>query len=211
MGKTAAKGKTNTDKKAEDAEVEDEDELEPDDVETDDESEEDDQEEGKEEPKPQTKSDYYWKRQNDKLKKENADLKAAQAKTDKELAAERKKLESRAEVEKYDSVLEKLEEAGLPTKARKLIDLSWSDERIDEAIEGMKELADSKAKTTDRRKSEDDDAEDDDEEEEPTRQPKRRTRQPGEDRPDRRDGKKLRDLSSITDPTKRLNEAAKDI
>lgn len=209
MGKNATKGKTDTDKKTEDAEIDEDDELETDESEVD---TDDEKEDGEPEPKATTKSDFYWKRKADKLEKENAALKAQKAKDDKELAAERKKLESRAEVEKYDDVLEKLEAAGLPTKARKLIDLSWSDERIDEAIDGMKELAESQAKTKDRRKSKADKPEDDDdEEEETTRQPKRRTRQPGEDRPDRREGQKVRDLSHISDPAKRLEEAAKDI
>lgn len=227
-GKTATKtASKNTDKKTKAAEEEIEDEdLDDADLEEDEdeESEDDDKTEGKKEPKPENNQEGYYMRKAKKLEKELAESKAAQAKSDKELQAERKKLESRAEVEKYDDVLEKLEAAGLPPKMRKLIDLSWDDERIDEAIEQMQELVEeaaekssnkSKVASKNRRRQDvdddDDDDTDDDEEEEAPRKQQRRTRQAGEDRPERRSGRKLRDLSSITDPAKRIEEAAKDI
>lgn len=146
--------------------------------------------------KPANNQEGYYLRQNKKLEKELA----TKERELKELRDERKTFNSKAELEAYNSVLDKLEEAGLPARYRKVIDPSWPVERIDENI-AM--LAKDYAPAKQDRPSED--------EEKPAEKPSRATAQAGEKRPTPK-GDKKPDLSHLPiGSAERVADAAKDI
>lgn len=146
--------------------------------------------------KPANNQEGYYLRQNKKLEKELAD----KDRELKELREERKKFDNKADLEKYNSVLDQLEEAGLPARYRKVIDPSWPAERIADNIAMLAKDYAPAAKQD--RPSED---------EKPAEKPSRATAQAGERRPTPK-GDKKPDLSHLpVGSPERVADAAKDI